>query len=127
MRRCVIYWRRDSLECKNAGIRVDRRPGCGTGRDVPADRRSDRLKIIAACLRAPMCVSYIAARYGLAQTLVSRHLRLLRAARGLRADRCGKQIFCVATDEHVKRVISDMAEHECEYPPSEFDEPPKEE
>ncbi|MGF6873423.1 ArsR/SmtB family transcription factor [Paraburkholderia sp. MM5477-R1] len=86
-----------------------------------------RLKIIAACLRVPMCVSYIAARYGLAQTLVSHHLRLLRAARVLRADRCGKQIFCVATDEHVKLVISDMAEHECEHPPSEFDESPKEE
>ncbi|WP_241991312.1 metalloregulator ArsR/SmtB family transcription factor [Paraburkholderia sp. RAU2J] len=70
-----------------------------------------RLKIIAACLRVPMRVSDIAAKFGLAQTLVSRHLRLLRTVRVLRADRCGKQIFCVATDEHVKRVISDMAEH----------------
>ncbi|MGF6932027.1 DNA-binding transcriptional ArsR family regulator [Paraburkholderia sp. UCT70] len=86
-----------------------------------------RLKIIAACLRVPMCVSDIAAKYGLSQTLVSHHLRFLRAARGLRADRRGKQIFCVAADEHVKRVISDMAEHVCEHPPSEFDEPPKEE
>ncbi|MGF6696046.1 DNA-binding transcriptional ArsR family regulator [Paraburkholderia sp. MM5496-R1] len=37
-----------------------------------------RLKIIAACLRVPMCVSCIAAKYGLAQTLVSHHLRLLQ-------------------------------------------------
>ncbi|MGF6917987.1 ArsR/SmtB family transcription factor [Paraburkholderia sp. 40] len=86
-----------------------------------------RLKITAACLRVPMCVSDIAAKFGLSQTLVSHHLRFLRAARVLRADRRGQQIFCVAADEHVKRVISDMAEHVCEHPPSEFDEPPKEE
>jgi ArsR family transcriptional regulator, lead/cadmium/zinc/bismuth-responsive transcriptional repressor len=74
-----------------------------------------RLKIIAACLSAPMCVSDIAAKYGLSQPLVSHHLRLLRAARVLRAERRGKQIFYGAADEHVKRVINDMADHVCEH------------
>ncbi|CAB3749092.1 Transcriptional repressor SmtB [Paraburkholderia humisilvae] len=75
-----------------------------------------RLKIIVACLNAPMCVSDIAAKYGMSQPLVSHHLRLLRAARVLRAERRGKQVFYEAADDHVKRVIGDMTEHVCEQP-----------
>ncbi|MGF6596833.1 DNA-binding transcriptional ArsR family regulator [Paraburkholderia sp. GAS448] len=84
-----------------------------------------RLKIIAACLGAPMCVSDIAAKHGLSQPLVSHHLRLLRAARVLRAERRGKQIFYEAADEHVKRVINDMADHVCEHPPSDLEDSPR--
>ena len=80
-----------------------------------------RLKIIAACLSAPMCVSDIASKYGLSQPLVSHHLRLLRAARVLRSERRGKQIFYEAADEHVKRVIGDMAAHVCEHPHADLD------
>ncbi|WP_028215165.1 ArsR/SmtB family transcription factor [Paraburkholderia mimosarum] len=80
-----------------------------------------RLKIIAACLNAPMCVTDIAARYGLSQPLVSHHLRLLRAARVLRSERRGKQVFYEAADEHVKRVISDMAAHVCEQPHTDLE------
>ncbi|MEX3955962.1 ArsR family transcriptional regulator [Trinickia symbiotica] len=85
-----------------------------------------RLKIIVSCLSAPMCVTDIAAKHGLSQPLVSHHLRLLRAARVLRAERRGKQIFYEAADEHVKRVIGDMADHVCEHPGSEFEESAKE-
>jgi DNA-binding transcriptional ArsR family regulator len=84
-----------------------------------------RLKIIAACLGAPMCVSDIAAKHGLSQPLVSHHLRLLRAARVLRAQRRGKQIFYEAADEHVTRVINDMADHVCEHPPSDLEDVPR--
>jgi DNA-binding transcriptional ArsR family regulator len=80
-----------------------------------------RLKIIAACLGEPMCVSDIAAKYGLSQPLVSHHLRLLRAARVLRSERRGKQIFYTAADEHVKRVINDMVDHVCEHMPSDLE------
>ena len=72
---------------------------------------ASRLKIVVACLSKPRCVSDIAAATRLSQSLVSHHLRLLRAARMLRADRQGKQIFYVATDEHVRSVISDMVAH----------------
>ncbi len=81
-----------------------------------------RLKIIAACLGAPTYVSDIAARLGLSQPLVSHHLRLLRAARVLRAERRGKQIFYATADEHVKRVINDMADHVCEQSATDLDE-----
>ena len=72
---------------------------------------ASRLKIVLTCLRQPRCVSDIAAATKLSQSLVSHHLRLLRAARMLRAERQGKQVFYVATDDHVRCVISDMVAH----------------
>jgi len=38
-------------------------------------------------------------------------LRLLKAARMVRAERRGKQVFYVAADQHVQCVIEDMAAH----------------
>ncbi len=70
-----------------------------------------RLAIILACLDAPVSVSDIAARAGLSANLVSHHLRLLRAARILRAERRGKQIFYTAADGHIRGTIGDMVAH----------------
>ena len=70
-----------------------------------------RLRIILACLDAPTCVSDVAARTRLSPSLVSHHLRLLRAARILRADRQGKQVFYAPADEHVRCTIADMVAH----------------
>ncbi len=70
-----------------------------------------RLSIVVACLHEPVCVSDLAHRTDLSQSLVSHHLRLLRGARVLRGERRGKQIFYVAADEHVRRMIHDMVEH----------------
>jgi DNA-binding transcriptional ArsR family regulator len=70
-----------------------------------------RLRIIIVCLHQQISVSDIAERLGLSQSLVSHHLRLLRAARMVRSERRGKQIFYTAADEHVQCVIEDMATH----------------
>lgn len=70
-----------------------------------------RLRIIIACLEAPICVSDLAARTRLSPSLVSHHLRLLRAARLLRAERQGKQVFYSPCDEHVRCTITDMVAH----------------
>ena len=70
-----------------------------------------RLKIVIACLKRPRCVSDIAEETNLSPSLVSHHLRLLRAARMLRAERQGKQVFYVAADDHVRCVIADMVAH----------------
>lgn len=72
---------------------------------------ASRLKIIVACLSTPTSVSDVAAVTRLSPSLVSHHLRLLRAARILRAERRGKQVFYVAADEHVRCTISDMVAH----------------
>ena len=70
-----------------------------------------RLRIILACLSGPTPVGTLAADLGLSPSLVSHHLRLLRAARVLRGQRRGKQIFYAAADEHITCVIADMLEH----------------
>jgi ArsR family transcriptional regulator, lead/cadmium/zinc/bismuth-responsive transcriptional repressor len=71
----------------------------------------NRLRIVFACLDEPVCVSDMAARLGLSPSLVSHHLRLLRAARLLGSERRGKQVFYRAADEHIRSVLRDMAEH----------------
>ena len=70
-----------------------------------------RLRIILTCLREPVSVGDIAARLDLSQSLVSHHLRLLRAARVLRAERRGKHMFYSALDDHIECVINDMLAH----------------
>lgn len=70
-----------------------------------------RLRIVLACLDEPISVGDIASRLELSPSLVSHHLRLLRAARVVKADRQGKQVFYAAADQHVSGVLADMLEH----------------
>ncbi len=70
-----------------------------------------RLRLVLACLAAPVSVSALAERVGASPSLVSHHLRLLRAARIVRAERRGKQVFYSAADAHIRAVLTDMVEH----------------
>ncbi len=70
-----------------------------------------RLRIILTCLHQPISVGDIARQLELSSSLVSHHLRLLRAARVLRSERRGKQIFYSAADAHIECVIDDMVSH----------------
>ena len=72
---------------------------------------TSRLRIVMTCLHEAVCVSDIAGRLELTPSLVSHHLRLLRAARVVRGERRGKQMFYTAADEHIRRVITDMLDH----------------
>ena len=72
---------------------------------------ANRLRIAVACLDSPLCVGAIAQHVGLSVSLVSHHLRLLRAARFVRSQKQGKQVFYGVTDEHVRCVINDMVAH----------------
>ena len=80
-----------------------------------------RLRIILLCVDGPICVSDIAESLGVEQSLVSHHLRLLRAGRVLKARRQGKQMFYSVADEHISSVVADMVEHVVE-PMDEHDE-----
>jgi ArsR family transcriptional regulator len=73
-----------------------------------------RLRILFACLAAPVSVGAIADRLNLSQSLVSHHLRLLRAARVVKSDRRGRQIFYSCADSHIVSVLTDMAHHVAE-------------
>lgn len=70
-----------------------------------------RLRIIMSCLDQQQSVTEIATQLDLSQPLVSHHLRLLKAARMVRAERQGKHIYYQAADQHVRCVINDMVEH----------------
>ena len=70
-----------------------------------------RLRIVVACLRTPLAVSDIAERLGLSVSLVSHHLRLLKGARLVRAERQGRQVYYGADDMHVRRMVEDMVTH----------------
>jgi len=70
-----------------------------------------RLRIVLACLDTPIAVSDIAAALQLSGSLVSHHLRLLRAARIVKSERQGKHVFYTAADAHISDVLTDMLEH----------------
>ena len=73
-----------------------------------------RLRILLACLVEPTPVGELAAKLGLAPSLVSHHLRLLRTARLVAATRHGKQVIYAAADHHIAAMLSAMLEHQQE-------------
>ena len=72
---------------------------------------ANRLKVIMTCRNESVAVGDIVKKTGLSQPLVSHHLRLLKAARLLRSEKQGKQVFYMLLDDHVKCVIEDMLTH----------------
>lgn len=80
----------------------------------------NRLAIVTSCLDGPLSVGEITARLMLSQSLVSHHLRLLRAARLLKAVRQGKQVFYSIPDCHVRDMLTNMIGHPID--PHEQDE-----
>jgi len=73
-----------------------------------------RLRIILACLDDPVSVGDMAEQLGISASLVSHHLRLLRAARLLQAGRRGRQVFYVVGDSHIRSMLTDMVDHVAE-------------
>ena len=71
----------------------------------------NRLGLVLACLDQPVSVGDMASRLTLSQSLVSHHLRLLRAARLLKADRQGKQVYYSIADSHVRDMLKNMIDH----------------
>ncbi len=70
-----------------------------------------RLSIVLVCMEHEVPAGDIANRLGLSASLVSHHLRLLRAARMLRAERQGKQVFYSMDDACVHDVLNIMINH----------------
>ena len=70
-----------------------------------------RLRIALAVLDSPVAVGDLASRVGASPSLVSHHLRLLRAARLVRATREGRHVYYRAADEHVIWMLRGMADH----------------
>tara|TARA_Y100000746_G_C15237841_1_gene340222 strand:- start:39 stop:380 length:342 start_codon:yes stop_codon:yes gene_type:complete len=70
-----------------------------------------RLAIVLACLDQRNSAGEIARKLKCSPSLVSHHLRLLRAARMLRSERKGKQVFYEMSDTCVYDVLNIMINH----------------
>ncbi len=70
-----------------------------------------RLSIVVACMDRELPAGDIADELGLSAALASHHLRLLRAARMLRAERRGKQMIYSMADDCVRNVLRIMIDH----------------
>ncbi|TXH38869.1 MAG: ArsR family transcriptional regulator [Rhodospirillaceae bacterium] len=77
---------------------------------------ASRLRILLACLAEPASVGELALRVGIPRSLVSHHLRILRASRLLRATRNGKQMIYSPIDDRVRCIVTDLAAHVLEVP-----------
>jgi DNA-binding transcriptional ArsR family regulator len=84
-----------------------------------------RLRLVGLLCDAALPASAAAKAAGMSPQLASHHLRLLRAARLVRAERRGKQIIYAIADEHVRHMLADMVAHVAEPHPPE-PEPGKE-
>ena len=82
-----------------------------------------RLSIVLVCLDREIPAGDIADELGLSASLVSHHLRLLRAARMLRGRRHGKYILYSLADDCVRDVLNIMIDHLFDHEHGGSDEP----
>ncbi len=84
------------------------------------DLASELLKSLAAPVRlavlleldsGPRCVHELVDALGVSQPLVSQHLRVLRSARLVAAERRGREVVYRLLDDHVARIVGDAIRH----------------
>ncbi|MFN4277225.1 MAG: ArsR/SmtB family transcription factor [Ferrovibrio sp.] len=70
-----------------------------------------RLKLVLILCQGPSAATAAAVKAGLSPQLASHHLRLLKAARLVRAMRKGREIHYDIADDHVRHMLADMVAH----------------
>jgi DNA-binding transcriptional ArsR family regulator len=70
-----------------------------------------RLRVLLACMAQPIAVGDIAAAVSVSPSLVSHHLRLLRAARLVRGERRDRRVFYALSDDHIRHMLGDLIAH----------------
>jgi ArsR family transcriptional regulator, zinc-responsive transcriptional repressor len=73
-----------------------------------------RLAILRRLDAAPSCVHELVESTGASQSLVSQHLKVLRAAQLVRGERRGKEVVYSIMDAHVNSLISEALAHTAE-------------
>ena len=71
----------------------------------------NRLRLVAACLGGRRSVGELTEEVGASQSLVSQHLRLLRAGRLLKQTRAGRNVFYELPDCHIRTMLTNMMDH----------------
>ena len=75
-----------------------------------------RLAIVTELAAQPRIVSELADRLDISQPLVSQHLRVLRGARLVSAERRGREARYFLVDQHVAHIVNDAVHHSKEQP-----------
>jgi DNA-binding transcriptional ArsR family regulator len=70
-----------------------------------------RLQVLVLLCEGPRCVHELVEATGVAQPLVSQHLRVLRAASVLSAERRGREMAYSIVDDHLVHIVRDAVEH----------------
>lgn len=70
-----------------------------------------RLRIFKALEKKELCVTDIAEKIDMSQSVVSHHLRILRQADLVRAQKKGKEVYYRIADRHVKCILDECLEH----------------
>ena len=73
-----------------------------------------RLAIVEELSSGPRCVHQLVEALGVSQSLVSQHLRVLRGAQLVRAERQGREVEYSLADEHVAHIVADAMIHASE-------------
>ncbi|HJO64603.1 MAG TPA: metalloregulator ArsR/SmtB family transcription factor, partial [Sphingomonas sanguinis] len=77
----------------------------------------NRLRLVVACLDGPRTVGELTQKVGVSQSLVSQHLRLLRAGRLLKQSRQGRNVLYELPDCHIRTMLTNMMDHVLEPDP----------
>lgn len=70
-----------------------------------------RVRILDVLSRSELCVQDLAGALHLSESAVSHQLRLLRAARIVRARRAGRNVFYALDDQHVLALFEQGLRH----------------
>lgn len=75
-----------------------------------------RIAIVLQLNESPCCVHELAEAVRTPQSLVSQHLRILKAARVVASERAGRQVVYRLVDEHLASIVSAAVVHAAEDP-----------
>ncbi len=70
-----------------------------------------RIAIVLQLREAQRCVHELVEALGVAQPLISQHLRVLKAAGVVRGDRHGREVVYRLVDEHLSHIVVDAVAH----------------
>jgi DNA-binding transcriptional ArsR family regulator len=70
-----------------------------------------RLSMLTELTTGPRCVHELVDATGATQPLVSQHLRVLRGADLLVAERRGREVVYSIVDDHIQHIVLDAVEH----------------
>ncbi|WP_424190490.1 ArsR/SmtB family transcription factor [Actinokineospora sp. G85] len=70
-----------------------------------------RIAIVLELREADRCVHELVEALGVAQPLISQHLRVLKAAGVVHGERHGREVVYRLVDEHLSHIVVDAVEH----------------